>query len=364
MIKTQEITLNMGPQHPSTHGVYRCILTLDGEIVTKAVNVVGYLHRGTEKLAESRTYTQVIPYTDRFDYVGAMAANVGYVEAVEKLMQLEVPERAQYIRTIMVELSRVASHMVFVGCYALDLAAFTGWMVCFRDREKILDLMEMVTGSRMTFSYPRIGGLQADIPDEFIPALKEFLADYPRMIEEYHKLISGNEILIDRSKGIGVMTQQQALDFGITGPNIRCCGLPYDLRKAPGSFYNRFNFDVPVLENGDTWDRFYYRMLEMDQSIRIIEQALEQMEEGPIMAKVPKVIKPPAGEVYHRFESTKGQIGYYIVSDGSPKPYRLHVHSPSFVNLGIFPEIVKGANIQDAVAILASIDIVLGEVDR
>ncbi|GAW31429.1 NADH-quinone oxidoreductase subunit D [Carboxydocella sp. JDF658] len=365
MIRTQEITLNLGPQHPSTHGVYRCVLTLDGEYITKAENHTGYLHRGLEKLAESRTYTQFIPYTDRLDYLSGMLNNWAYVATVEKLMGIEVPERAEYIRVIVGELSRIASHLVFVGSYALDLAAFTGWMYCFRDRETVLDLLEMVSGSRMTFSYMRIGGVAEDLPDEFFPAVKKFIAEFPKAIEEYHKVISGNEILIARSKNVGVLSKELALAYGVTGPNLRASGVPYDLRKAePYSVYDRFDFEVPVLYNGDSYDRYMIRLLEMEQSLKIIEQALDQIPDGPIMAKVPKVIKPPAGEVYHRMEISKGQLGFYIVSDGSPKPYRLHIHSPSFVNLGVFPEIVKGCNIQDAIVVLASIDIVLGEIDR
>ncbi len=365
MIKTQEISINMGPQHPSTHGVFRCVLQLDGETVTNITNHTGYLHRGTEKLAEARTYTQVIPYTDRLDYIGAMLNNTGYVQTVEKLMGLEIPERAEYIRIILQELSRIANHMLFVGCYALDMAGFTGWMYTFRDRERVLDMLEMVCGSRMTFSFMRIGGVPEDLPEEFFPALRSFLDDFPKMIEEYNGLITGNEILQARSKGIGVLSKEMALAYGVTGPNLRASGVKYDVRKAePYGIYDRFEFDVPVLEKGDCFDRYYIRVLEMEQSARIIRQALEQIPEGPIMAKVPKVIKPPVGEAYHLVEGTKGLLGYYIVSDGSTKPYRLHIHSPSFVNLGVFPEISKGHNIQDTVLILASIDIVLGEVDR
>ena len=364
MIKTQEITINMGPQHPSTHGVYRCIMTLDGEYVTNVENVVGYLHRGTEKLAEARTYTQFIPYTDRYDYVGPMLHEIGYVEAVEKLAGIEVPERAKLIRVIVGELNRISSHMVMIASYSLDLAAFTAWMYMFRDRERILDMLEMTTGGRLTFNYQRIGGVAADLPSGFVPNLKEFLKDLPKIVQEYYDIVLGNEIFIARSKGIGVLTKEMALEFGVTGPNLRATGVPFDLRKEEGSFYNRFDFNVPTTTNGDTLDRVMIRLYELQESAKIIEQALEQLQEGDIMAKVPKVLKPAVGEVFHRFEASKGQAGYYLVSDGSAKPHRLHVHSPTFVNLGVFPELCKGHNIQDTVAILASIDIVLGEVDR
>lgn len=365
MIKTQEITVNLGPQHPSTHGVYRCILTLDGEYITSAENVIGYLHRGLEKIAEGLTYTQFIPYTDRLDYLSGMLNNYAYVSSVEKLMGTEIPERAEYIRVILSELQRIASHLVFVGCYALDLAGFTGWMYCFREREKILDLIESVCGSRMTTSYMRIGGVSEDLPEDFIPKLKKLMDEMPGYIDEYDGLITGNEILHARSKDIAIVTPEMAINYGWTGPNLRASGVPYDLRKAqPYSIYDRFDFEIPTCEKGDNFDRYYIRILEMRQSVRIIQQALEQIPEGPIMAKVPKVIKPPAGEVYHQIEVSKGIEGFHIVSDGSAKPYRMHIRTPSFINLGLFPEITKGWTLQDGIAILAAIDIVLGEVDR
>ncbi|MDF2921251.1 MAG: dehydrogenase subunit [Paenibacillaceae bacterium] len=365
MIKTQEIKINMGPQHPSTHGVYRCILSLDGETVTHAENVVGYLHRGIEKLAESRTYTQFIPYTDRFDYICALLNEIGYVEAVEKLGGIEVPERAKYIRVIMGEINRIANHLLYIASYALDFGGFTPWMYLFRDRERLLDLMEMVTGGRLTMNYMRIGGVAADLPEAFFPGIRSFLDDFPKLVQEYYDIFLGNEIMWGRAKGAGVLSKEMALEYGVTGPNLRASGVGFDLRKEEGSFYNRFDFQVPVREGGDSYDRLILRALEMQESAKIIAQALEQLPaEGPIIAKVPKVFKPAAGEVFHRVEAAKGQLGYYVVSDGTTKPYRVHVHSPSFVGLGMFPEICKGHNIQDAVAIFASIDIVLGEVDR
>jgi NADH-quinone oxidoreductase subunit D len=367
MIKTQEITVNLGPQHPSTHGVYRCILNLDGEYITNAENVIGYLHRGLEKIAEAKTYTQFIPFTDRLDYLSGCLNNLGYVQTIEKLMGLEkeIPERAEYIRVIMSELQRIASHLVFVGCYALDLAGFTGWMYTFRDREKVLDLIEAVTGSRMTTSYMRVGGVAEDLPEGFLVKLKELMDEMPKLLDEYDGLISGNEILQARSKNVGIVSAEMAVNYGWTGPNLRASGVNFDLRKAqPYSIYDRFDFEVPVLHNGDTFDRYFIRVLEMRQSVRIIQQALEQIPEGPIMAKVPKVLKPPVGEVYHQIEVSKGLEGFHLVSDGSTKPYRLHIRTPSFINLGLFPECVKGYTIQDGIAILAAIDIVLGEVDR
>lgn len=365
VVRTQEIKLNMGPQHPSTHGVYRAVLTLDGEYVVDVENVVGYLHRGMEKIAENRTYTQFIPYTDRMDYLAAMLNNWGYVSTVEKLMDIEVPERAEYIRVIMGELQRIASHLVFVGSLAIDLASSTGWAYTFRDRERILDLFEMVCGSRLTTNYYRIGGLAADLPNEFIPVLEQFLKDLPACFEEYDGLLTGNEIFQARLKGVGIIDLDTAINYGFTGPNLRASGLAFDLRKAkPYSVYDRFEFDIPTGKQGDCFDRYMVRMNEMRQSARIIQQALEGLPDGPVMAKVPKVIKPPRGEVYHQIEGAKGLLGFYLVSDGSKNPYRLHIHGPSFVNLGAFPEMAKGGNVQDAVATLASIDPVLGEVDR
>ncbi|ATW28032.1 NADH-quinone oxidoreductase subunit D [Candidatus Formimonas warabiya] len=364
MIKTQEITVNMGPQHPSTHGVFRFILKVDGEIIKEAQSVVGYLHRGIEKLAEDRTYTQFIPYTDRLDYLAGMLNNLGYVQTVEKLMEIEVPERAEYIRVITAELSRIASHMVAIASWILDLGGFTGFMYPFRDREKIFDLFEMLCGSRMTYSYMRIGGVSQDLPDEFLPALKKLLKEFPAMFREYDDLITGNEIFQSRTKGIGILPAEKAIEWGITGPILRASGVPYDLRKVrPYGIYDRFDFEVPVGTTGDNFDRWLMRGAEMRQAVRIIEQAVEGLPEGPIMAKVPKVIKPPVGDAYHEIEGAKGIVGYYVVSDGSPKPYRIHVRRPSFINLGNISEMVKGWKIADLVAIFASYDIVLGEVD-
>ncbi len=365
-IATQEFKLNMGPQHPSTHGVYRAILTLDGETVTDVENVIGYLHRGVEKIAENRTYTQFIPYTDRLDYLAPTLNNWAYVGVVERLMGLEIPEKAEYMRIILGELQRIASHLVYTASYALDMNGFTPWMYMFRDREKILDLLEMTTGSRLTVNAMRVGGMPNEFPLEFYPAVEKLLDELPICFEEYDGIITGNEIFQARTKNVGKMDTQTLINYGVGGPNLRASGLKYDLRKdAPYSIYDRFDFDVPTGKQGDSFDRWIIRMEEMRQSTKIIKQALEQMpQDGPIMAKVPKTIKPPKGEAYFHLEGSKGWLGFYLVSDGSPKPYRLHIHPPSLISLGALPEMAKGGYVQDFIATLASIDIVLGEVDR
>jgi NADH-quinone oxidoreductase subunit D len=364
-LETQEFSLNMGPQHPSTHGVYRAFLKIDGEYIVDVENHIGYLHRGIEKIAETRTFTQVIPYTDRLDYLSAVLNNLGYVQTVEKLMEVEIPERADYIRVIMSELQRISSHLVFLASLSIDLNAITGWMYAFTAREKILDLIEMVSGSRMTASYFRIGGVCADLPDGFAPKLRELLKEMPGRLDEFLALVTGNNIFTARTKNIAALSADTALEYGVTGPNLRASEVNFDLRKvAPYGAYGKFDFDVPVLKNGDCHDRFFLRALEIRESLKIIEQAIDNLPEGPIMGKVAKVIKPPKGEVYHQIEGSKGLLGYYLVSDGGTKPYRLHIHSPSFVNLGILPELGKGLTVQDFVALLASTDFVLGEVDR
>lgn len=367
MLKTQELTLNLGPQHPSTHGVFRCVLNLDGEYITKAVNHTGYLHRGLEKLAESRTYTQFIPYNGRLDYVSGMMNEMVYVQTVEKLMGIteEIPERAEYLRVIMAELQRLASHAIYVGCYALDMAGFTAWMYAFRDRDDILDFLEAASGQRLMPNYMRIGGVANDVDEDWLKRLDVLMDKMPAAIDEYDGLITGNEILMARSIGIGPVSAEMAIDYGFTGPNLRASGVDTDLRRdEPYGIYDRFKFDVPVLPEGDSYARYRIRILEMRESVKIVKQALKDIPEGPIMAKVPKVIKPPVGEAYHRIENSKGHLGFHIVSDGSTKPYRTRINSPSFVNLGIFPEMAKGMHLMDAVVALASIDIVLGEVDR
>ncbi|PKM82636.1 MAG: NADH-quinone oxidoreductase subunit NuoD [Firmicutes bacterium HGW-Firmicutes-14] len=367
MLKTEELTLNMGPVHPSTHGVYRCVLTLNGEYIQNAVNHIGYLHRGLEKLAESRTYNQFIPYTDRLDYCSGLANEMAYVLAVEKLMGIEneIPERAQYLRVICAELQRLASHGICVGSFALDIAGSTGFFYSFRDRDRALELINMIGGNRLTPNFMRIGGVAHDLDEYFLNELNQFCDDLPACFDEYEGLLAGNEILQTRSKGVSVVSKEMALDYGFTGPNARASGIDTDLRRdEPYGIYDRFDFKVPVLQNGDTYDRFVIRVMEMRESVKIIQQAIKDMPEGPVMAKVPKVIKPPVGEVYHRIENAKGHLGFHIVSDGSTKPYRTRIYSPTFVMLSAFPEMAKGTHIMDAVLILASIDIVLGEVDR
>jgi NADH-quinone oxidoreductase subunit D len=364
MVKTETYTLNMGPQHPSTHGVLQVVLELDGEEVVQAVPHMGYLHRGIEKLAESRTYIQFIPYTDRLDYISSMGNNLGYCQAVEKLAGLEVPERAEYLRIIMTELNRIASHLIFMGSLAIDLGASTGMMFGFRSRERILDLFDMACGARQTYSYIRFGGVSADIPPEFIPALRRFLADFPAMLAEDHELLTGNEILYHRLKDNAVISGEQALEIGLTGPALRASGIDYDLRKVePYGIYDRFDFTVPLGKTGDSWDRYLVRMEEMKQSAGIVAQALEQLPEGPVMGKAPKLLKPPAGEIYHSVENPRGELGYYIVSDGSPKPYRIHVRRPSFINLQVLNDACQGLLIADVVAVLATLDSLMGEVD-
>lgn len=363
-IRQEEFVLNMGPQHPSTHGVFRIVLSLDGETVIKADPVPGYLHRGIEKLAETRTYTQVIPYTDRLDYLASMLMNWGYVHAVEKLMEIEVPVRAEYIRVIVGELARIASHLVATGAMASDLGGLTGFLYTFRDREEIMDLFEMISGSRLTVSFMRIGGVARDVTGEFIQRTRSFLDKLEEGIHEYNGLITGNEIFQRRTKNVGILTAEKAINMSLSGPVLRASGVKHDLRKVrPYSVYSKFDFEVPLRTNGDCFDRFYLRILEMAESVKIIRQALDQLPEGPILAKVPKNVKPSAGETYAEIESSKGIMGVYVVSDGSAKPYRVHFRRPSFINLGYLDEMVRGWKVADVVAILGSIDIVLGEVD-
>lgn len=364
MPATEQYILNMGPQHPSTHGVLQVELKLDGERVISATPHMGYLHRGIEKLLEGRTYAQGVPYTDRLDYVASMNNNFAYCQTVEKLAQIDVPERADYIRVIMAELNRIASHLIFVGTLAIDLGASTGMIYAFRDREKILDLFDLVCGARMTFHYIRIGGVVQDVQPEFITKTRDFLAYVPKMIEEFHGLLSGNEIFRHRLKGTSVLTADEALRFGVTGPTLRASGVAHDLRKADAySVYDRFEFQIPLGKNGDNWDRYMVRVQEIEESAKIIAQALDGLPEGPFMAKIPKVLRPPAGEVYHGVENPRGELGFYIVSDGTVKPYRVHIRRPSFINLQALNTLCSGMLIGDVVAVLSTIDPLMGEVD-
>ncbi|MBO8165405.1 MAG: NADH-quinone oxidoreductase subunit D [Brevibacillus sp.] len=364
-IRTEEMLLNVGPQHPSTHGVFRLIVKIDGETITEANPVIGYLHRGTEKLAEDLNYTQIIPYTDRLDYVSAMTNNYVLCHAVETMMGLEIPERAEFLRLIAMELNRIASHLVWWGTYLLDIGAMSPFLYAFRDREMILDLFNELCGARMTFNYMRIGGVKWDAPPGWIDKVKEFVQYMKKQLPSYHNLVTGNEIFINRLKGIGKFDAQTALDYSLSGVMLRCTGIRWDLRKdEPYCIYDRFDFDVPVATEGDCMARYLLRMAEIEQSLRILEQALEQFpSEGEIMGKVPRVIRPPVGETFVRIEAPRGEIGVYIASQGKDKPWRLKFRRPSFNNLQILPELLKGENIANMVAILGSIDIVLGEVD-
>lgn len=366
-LSENEMLLNMGPQHPSTHGVLRVVLKLDGEVVTGAVPDVGYLHRGVEKLAENRTYPQFIVLTDRDDYLCAMLNNWAYCLAVEKLLKVEVPARAEYIRVIVGELNRIASHLLFIGTFGIDIGAFTPFLYAFgREREMILDLFEQVCGARITYNYVRIGGVMADLPDGWADKAKKFMAHMRGCLKEYDDLLSYNPIFMDRTKGIGVLPKDKAVAYGVTGPNLRASGVPLDLRKSdPYGVYAQFQFDAAVRQNGDCWDRYMVRRDEIEQSLRIVEQALDGLPAGPVMGKVPAInIRPPAGESYAQIEGARGWLGVYLVSDGGTSPYRLHVRAPSFINLAPLQEILKGWKVADVIAILGSIDIVLGEVDR
>ncbi len=364
MGRTETYVLNMGPQHPSTHGVLQVQLELDGEEILKAKPVMGYLHRGIEKLMESRTYAQCVPFTDRLDYISSMNNNLGFCETVEELADITVPERAEYIRVICAELNRIASHLIFIGTLMIDLGAATGMIYAFRDREKILDLFNIICGARMTFHYIRIGGVAADAQPEFLEGARKFLDYVPEMLEEYDNLITGNEIFYHRLKGTSPLTKDDVLKYGMSGPNIRASGIDYDIRKIDSySFYDRFEFDVPLGENGDNYDRYMVRFREIQESARIVRQALDNIPDGDIMAKVPRVLRPPKGDVYHRVENTRGELGFYIVSDGTTKPYRVHIRRPSFVNLQALDTMCRGMLIADAVAAFSTIDPLMGEVD-
>ena len=366
MLDTSELVINMGPQHPSTHGVLRVILRLDGERVVDADVVIGYLHRGIEKLCEQRDYQQIVLITDRMDYVAAASNNLGYCETVEKLMHLEVPARARYIRTVLAELQRIASHCLWLGTHAMDLGAMTVFLYAFRERELILDLFEEYCGARLTYNSMRIGGLPLDIPAGWAARVRAFCGIMDGKLLEYEELLTGNRIWRDRTRGIGVLSGSEAIALGLSGPVLRGSGVARDIRKdEPYAAYADFDFDIPIGAAGDTYDRYLVRMEEFRQSLRIIRQALDGLPEGPIMGKVPRLIKPPAGETYHAIESPKGELGYFIASDGrSNAPYRFRVRPPSFCNLQALPRLVKGHLVADVVALIGSIDIVLGEVDR
>ncbi|HVP42472.1 MAG TPA: NADH-quinone oxidoreductase subunit D [Terriglobales bacterium] len=365
ILDASELIINMGPQHPSTHGVLRVILKLDGEKVLGTECVIGYLHRGVEKIAENRTYAMFNPYVDRMDYVAAVSNGLGYCEAVEKLLNVEAPPRAAWVRTILTELNRIASHQLWLGTHALDIGAITPLFYTFRDREEILKIFEKYCGARLTTHAFRIGGCLYETYDGFEDEVKNFIKFVVPKVDEYETLLTTNRIWLERTKGVGILKAEDCIALGVTGPVLRASGVKWDLRKAqPYAAYKNFEFEIPTGQNGDTYDRYIVRIAEMRQSLRILEQAVNSIPEGPIMGKVPKVIKPPVGEIYHSIEAPKGELGYFIVSDGSTQPYRVRVRPPSFVNLQALDKMVKGALVADVVAVIGTLDIVLGEVDR
>jgi NADH-quinone oxidoreductase subunit D len=364
--KTEPFLLNFGPLHPSTHGVFRIRATLDGEVVLDIEPVFGYLHRGIEKLAEERTYTGFIPLTDRLDYINAMTNNLAYCLTVEKLADIKVPERSEYIRVITAELQRIGNHCVAVGAMLNDAGALgTPFFYLWRQREKIYDLLEMLCGQRLMHNYMRIGGASQDIPAEFLPAVARFTQQLHPFIEEYDFFLQQNEILLARAKGVGILPRDVAINCGISGPVARASGIKRDLRKDdPYSIYDRFEFDIPTCETGDCYDRYRVRIEEMKQSLRIVEQAIKQVPAGPYRADVPHLVRPSAGEAYAHIESPKGELGFYIVSDNSIAPYRCHVRPTSLINLTALREMVRGWKVADLILIFGSIDITMGEVDR
>ncbi|MCD9185352.1 MAG: NADH dehydrogenase (quinone) subunit D [Pyrinomonadaceae bacterium] len=385
-----EMTLSMGPQHPSTHGVLRLDLRLDGELVVKAIPDIGYLHTGMEKLFEYKKYQQGIVITDRMDYLNPLGNNLVYVMAAEKLLQLEIPERAQTVRVLMCELQRIASHMVWLGTHCLDIGAMSVFFFCFREREKILNMIESASGGRMTPSYFRIGGLMMDLPAGFESRCKQFLDGFLDAMNTFETLVTGNTIWQSRTQGIGIISSEEAIDWGLTGPCLRGSGVDLDLRRDnPYSGYETYDFEIPVENDGDVWARFKVRMRECYESYKIVKQALERLKPGPIKADAPKVVLPdrddmrkhmdslihhflivaegfnvPEGEVYHAIEASKGELGVYMKSNGGPKPERVHFRGPSFVNLQALPVMSEGEMVADVVAIIGSLDIVLGEIDR
>ena len=360
-----DLMVNMGPQHPSTHGVFRLVIWVDGERIVRVEPHIGYLHRGSEKICESEQYNQIVTLFDRLDYVGNLNNELAFCLAVEKLTETVVPERAEYIRVILCELNRIASHMLFYGVYGLDAGATTPMLYGFRERERVQELFESVTGARMMHNYIRIGGVKEDVPADFEKNVRKLLDDLKQGVEECDSLLSQNEMFLARTKGVGVISGDEALDYGVTGPALRASGVVEDVRVTdPYSIYERFDFGIPVGSMGDCWDRYFVRVEEMRESIKIIEQALSELPKGEISAKVRRIVRPPAGDVFIRTESPRGALGVYIVSDGSDKPYRVKVRPPSFANLQALEYMLKDTYIADAVLVLGSIDIIMGEVDR
>ncbi|MBI5971200.1 MAG: NADH dehydrogenase (quinone) subunit D [Deltaproteobacteria bacterium] len=390
LITTKEFTLHMGPQHPSTHGVLHLVLEMQGETILKAEPDIGYLHRGTEKIAENLLYHQFVPYTDRLDYMSAMSNNLAYVMAVEKLMGLEIPERAKYIRVIAAELSRIAGHLLCIGAWALDLGAMTILLYAMREREVVLDIFEQLCGARMTLSYLRVGGVRYEFTRECKESVERLLELFPARFDEYDAILTGNRVWLDRNKGVGVLSGQEAIDLGLSGPALRASGVKWDIRKdEPYLIYDRFDFDVPIGANGDCYDRYIVRFAEIRQAMRIITQALKDMPDGPFAVDMPQIVPPPKpdvyknmealihhfkyvshgfkcpkGEVYSSIESPKGELGVYIVSDGGEKPWRLKIRAPSFMNLQTINAMSKGRYLADVIAIVSSLDPVFGECDK
>ncbi len=368
MLGLREMELNFGPQHPSTHGVLRIVLKVDGERIVSARPDVGYLHRGTEKLFETETYPMVIPHTDRMDYVAAATNNHAYVLAVEKLLGIDVPKRAQYIRVVLDEMQRISSHLLWLATAAIDLGAITPFFYTFREREVILDLFEDYCGARLTLNCMRVGGLQEELTPGWIEKLRAFTEDLGTKIDEYEDLLTENRIWKMRTIGIGILNTERCIEWGVTGPPLRAAGLAWDIRRAlPYECYPELDFEIPTGKNADTYDRYLVRIAELRQSRRILLQCCDWLAANPtgdIRGKVPRVIKPPAGDVYASVESPKGELGFYLVSNGGNKPYRLRVRPPSFINLQALPEMARGHMVSDLVAIIGTIDIVLGEVDR
>jgi NADH-quinone oxidoreductase subunit D len=365
LFDVQEMELNFGPQHPSTHGVLRLVLKVDGERIIEVKPDIGYLHRGTEKLFETETYPMGIPHTDRLDYIAAATNNHAFCLTVEKLLGVEVPRRGQLIRVILDELQRLSSHLVWLGTSGLDLGAVTPFWYAFREREQILDFFEEYCGARLTLNCMRIGGLPFDLPAGWAERLSEFLDDLPSRIDDYEQLLTDNRIWKNRTVGVGVISAEQCVEWGLTGPILRGSGVEWDLRRAqPYECYDELDFVVPTRSNGDTYDRYVVRVQEMRQSAKILRQCLERLEAGEVRGKVPRVIKPPAEEIYASIEAPKGELGFYCVSNGTNRPYRMHCRPPSFINLQVLPLLAKGHFISDLVALIGTIDIVLGEVDR
>jgi len=364
-LQTEEVRLNMGPQHPSTHGVLRLFLTLEGEVIKDIVPHVGYLHRASEKLAERHTYPQYVTQSDRWDYLSAMHNNQLWCQVVEKSMGLEVPERAEYLRVIVNELNRITSHLLWWGTFGLDLGAMSPFLYCFRERELVLGLLEMLCGARITFSFMRIGGVGYDVPEGWVQRCYQTLDAVERTTDENDILLSNNEILLQRCRGVGILEPEVAIDLGCTGPVLRGSGIAYDIRRAaPYSIYDRFDFEIPTSDLGCCLGRYLVRIAEIRQSIRIIRQALRDLPRGEIVGKVPRIVRPPAGECYTWVEASRGALGGYLVSDKTANPYRFKIRPPSFVHLQALPHMMRGWKVADVIAILGSIDIVLGEVDR